>query len=469
MNPQLEIPRREMVIGFRAGDHMELSNLSSFLIGGQTGTGKSVLIAHLCCHAVMAGSQLLVIDPHLNEKKHGLMHKIEPLQDWFAREPVDFEDISQVVERFEWLAGEYQQRKARDGMVGKSPLVLVIDEFNELLGEFDKHEAKFVAHTIGNIARGGRKFGMFVLLCAHNWNLSSTGGSDVRKNVPGRICMDCESSEMAMILNTDAKLVGHYATPPLRKGEAIVKQPGFGMSRLRYPLMEREDCEAIAGMVRRVRSAFRLDGIPLISKNACIDMHGKDGTGCEPSQKKEADGSENVRGETRCLRQADVLVKRMHAGGEYRSDAGDASGDAVGYAPGGSVAFRGGRSEERRKAIVEAGKRQLNETGYVVRTKIRDELGLDNDSGYELIKQVCNEQGWDYRMKSRRMSEEEWEELKQQHSYTCLCCKRREPDIKLTRDHVVPISRNGTWALSNVQPLCLSCNSSKGDNATDYR
>lgn len=62
---------------------------------------------------------------------------------------------------------------------------------------------------------------------------------------------------------------------------------------------------------------------------------------------------------------------------------------------------------------------------------------------------------------------EEWEELKDFYGNTCLCCKRT--DVKLTMDHVVPLSRGGTHEIRNIQPLCKSCNSKKHTDTTDYR
>jgi 5-methylcytosine-specific restriction endonuclease McrA len=66
-------------------------------------------------------------------------------------------------------------------------------------------------------------------------------------------------------------------------------------------------------------------------------------------------------------------------------------------------------------------------------------------------------------------SVQEWQDLKVRYDYTCLACGRREPDIKLTVDHVQPVSRYGSNTISNIQPLCLSCNSRKGTKTIDYR
>lgn len=64
---------------------------------------------------------------------------------------------------------------------------------------------------------------------------------------------------------------------------------------------------------------------------------------------------------------------------------------------------------------------------------------------------------------------QEWEEVKNKYNNMCLCCKKKEPEIKLTKDHVLPISLGGSNDISNIQPLCFSCNSIKWATFVDYR
>lgn len=62
-----------------------------------------------------------------------------------------------------------------------------------------------------------------------------------------------------------------------------------------------------------------------------------------------------------------------------------------------------------------------------------------------------------------KFTKKEWESLKKKCDYCCVLCGLREPEIKLVTDHIIPLSKGGTNYITNIQPLCGSCNSSKGN------
>lgn len=62
----------------------------------------------------------------------------------------------------------------------------------------------------------------------------------------------------------------------------------------------------------------------------------------------------------------------------------------------------------------------------------------------------------------------QWEEMKERFNFMCLCCGKKEPEIKLTEDHIVPISKGGSDDIENIQPLCFICNCKKSVNTINY-
>lgn len=62
----------------------------------------------------------------------------------------------------------------------------------------------------------------------------------------------------------------------------------------------------------------------------------------------------------------------------------------------------------------------------------------------------------------------EWDCIKRIFEFRCPSCNKSEPEIKLTKDHIIPISLGGTDNIDNIQPLCLSCNVKKHKKVIKY-
>jgi len=67
-----------------------------------------------------------------------------------------------------------------------------------------------------------------------------------------------------------------------------------------------------------------------------------------------------------------------------------------------------------------------------------------------------------------KFSFNKWVLLKNKYDNRCLCCGKKEPEIKLTIDHIIPISKGGMDCVENTQPLCMLCNQRKHDKTINY-
>lgn len=65
-------------------------------------------------------------------------------------------------------------------------------------------------------------------------------------------------------------------------------------------------------------------------------------------------------------------------------------------------------------------------------------------------------------------TKEEWEEMKEIIGH-CVICGKSANETMLVKDHIIPLYQGGSDGISNLQPLCRSCNSRKGADSNDYR
>lgn len=63
-------------------------------------------------------------------------------------------------------------------------------------------------------------------------------------------------------------------------------------------------------------------------------------------------------------------------------------------------------------------------------------------------------------------TDREWASVLADFGNRCASCRSTG---KLTKDHIIPISRGGADAIWNIQPLCQSCNSKKGTKIIAFR
>lgn len=453
-NRQLAIEDREVITGYDretlySGEKRAevYGRLSSFLIGGMTQQGKSVIAAYHACQFVgIAGARLLMIDPHCNEKRRGLTTKLLPLADWFVFPSVDFSDIDDIISRFEWLEAEYNQRKAPGGMAGKEPILLLIDEANEFLRDrrLSKEQKSLITGTIADTARGGAKHGLFTGIILHNADASKSGGSEVRYNIPTRLAVNCESREQAKILDyDDRRAIEQMCIPPLIPGHALVKRQGHELRIFAYPEVTSAYCVLVADFTREIEYTpiYRESGIPdSTGKNADISIE-------LPAPGISTPSPIALLPIERTIPITSAPVNTSQHTLEFQVfDLEKLNKQKKGVHI----------TEEELKQIIQEGSRQLAETG---RVKKGDIVKAMNGNSHTAVKvsMVCQYMGWGLSM--NKITPEQRTALLEQAGYKCVECG--SPD-DLTIDHIIPRVKGGGTEPENLTVLCRSCNSSKG-------
>lgn len=89
---------------------------------------------------------------------------------------------------------------------------------------------------------------------------------------------------------------------------------------------------------------------------------------------------------------------------------------------------------------------------------LRSKNGSNTENSTNRRARISNNKG--------KITSKEWKDLCDKYGNKCLCCGKSR---KLTLDHVIPLFLGGANTIDNAQPLCGSCNSSKGIKTTDYR
>lgn len=120
----------------------------------------------------------------------------------------------------------------------------------------------------------------------------------------------------------------------------------------------------------------------------------------------------------------------------------------------------GKKNWQEKKPILQARKKKYYESNKEMVLVKSDEYRKNHQERYNHYQRIRN-----YRRKQAEgnFTIQEWENLKAQYNWTCPMCGKREPDVKLTADHIIPISKGGTSNIENIQPLCRSCNARKGN------
>lgn len=146
-------------------------------------------------------------------------------------------------------------------------------------------------------------------------------------------------------------------------------------------------------------------------------------------------------------------------------------------------------TEERKRKISESkigkpsgmlGKKQSKKTRFKISlaNKGKKHLSQTLEKHYNWQGGISKKKGYRAFIEHRRRAKKfknggshtikQWNELKIKCNFVCPCCGKSEPEIRLTQDHIIPLSKGGSDNIENIQPLCGSCNCRKKVKDTKY-
>jgi len=234
-------------VGVRGPVMADAHTWQNMLIGGGQGSGKSTFLRMLSHTARVHGWDIYLADPD--------GHTFGGAWERAIGRPIasSGDDVLQLLELLE---SEIARRAALFRAVGDMPpedidaynlvsadklkrVLLLVDEANTVMGDKD------LVRLLGEIARRGRKWGLHMVLAAHNWR-----AKDVSRELSGmlqtRLCFRM-ADDTGGSVTLDNRAWGLYANQIQRPGRAVLRLAGQYQPIQTYILDQQAESDWLTG------------------------------------------------------------------------------------------------------------------------------------------------------------------------------------------------------------------------------
>jgi hypothetical protein len=250
-----------LVLGVRAatGDPLLGTQASLFTTAdaGKSSSGKTRTAAFIIGQAVLQGTRLLVIDPHMH-KADSLSNLLRPLERATVPGPggrpvpVFVRPIASTqADALAVIATAEQIMEERRTGGPCWSLLLVIDEYTLVIRQ-GKDLGPRAALVIESVATEGRGFNFNGLIMGQNWKGTRTGGTEVREVLTSAFVHRSVKRQAAYLIQDDA-LAARAET--LTKGWAIFAPTDDDPELIGIPLAEAADLATIAQLLAVLATA----------------------------------------------------------------------------------------------------------------------------------------------------------------------------------------------------------------------
>jgi len=246
----------ELMLGVQAANCepfvISWQDFRSGAVGGRGRSGKTNTLFFLTAQAILSGAEVWVADPHYN-KVSSLTTFLRPLAQQ-VRLAGTLDEVAQMVED---IGSEIKRRKAEPGP--SHPLVVIFDEWNGILEDFDVEEeqrvtgesySKRVAATLLQVEREMGGYEMYSLLGVSDWSDKAIGGVSLRRLIHSVLCHRMTADYSKYILESKQ---WYSLTAGLRTGHLIYRDNEGVYIQLIVPFTSAEDAETIARLLAEHR------------------------------------------------------------------------------------------------------------------------------------------------------------------------------------------------------------------------